>query len=953
MTREIPRLTGSAFFLIFLFTGGLRSGDAQDALHLRINQAMSADLTHGTSPLCSDADFLRRVSIDLLGAPPTSDEVRAFLADGSADKRAATVDRILAHPRHPLHLAEVLNVMLMERRRDQHVPAAEWMGWLQTAVRENRRWTHIARDLLTADGTDEATRPAAKFLLDRDAEPNLVARDIGRIFFGIDLQCAQCHDHPLVEDYRQIDYYGLFAFVNRTSIFTDEAAKKSYLKETAEGDAEYKSVFTGDAGRMRPRLPGGLEIDEPRFRVGEEYSVVPDKTVRGVPKYSRRAKLGELVATGENDYFARNIANRMWALLMGRGLVAPIDFHHPDNPPAHPEVLALLVADLKATGYDLRHLLREIALTDAYQRSLETPSNLPAVEQLTAELSGVEQSLAALTEQTEAAATALQAARDDVKNRLDAAAESIKALDEAGKAAVAARKPVVEANAALAKAAADLATQQNALKAVTELSAKAKEVLPLLPNDAEAASAAAVFEARVTKLTETVATLEKTRQEKEAAVATVQPALDAAWAAVDVAAEKWVEGQKPILAAKEVTQARRSEWSRLQGDLVRLKGRRDRLQTAMAIHAERTALAALAEKMPVAEAGVVAAQQAIIDQQSKIDGLAATHAETQKTMVAARQAFDATVAAVAKRQGVIEAVKEAGTKAEFASAELGGDEGLTGILASLKERSDNLATGLAELQKATETAKATLETATGGEAAAKQAVEQARTEMSQREAARKAAEELVAAISQEQATRNGTLTNLLEKHDKGLGDTAARRDFKALSPEQMLWSIFQVTGVAGNYLIAAEAEIEKTMPAASVANDAAQQAERQRRVVAHAYDQLKGNVGTFASLYGGGPGQPQDDFFATAEQALFLANGGSLRGWLSPGGTNLTQRLLSLQESAPLAEELFLTVYGRPPVEAEVAEVAQYLASRGEDRSAAVQELAWALVTSAEFRFQR
>jgi hypothetical protein len=391
----------------------------------------------------------------------------------------------------------------------------------------------------------------------------------------------------------------------------------------------------------------------------------------------------------------------------------------------------------------------------------------------------------------------------------------------------------------------------------------------------------------------------------------------------------------------------------LQADLVRQKGRRDRLQTAMAVHTERTALAALAEKMPVAQAGVVAAQQAIVDQQSKIDALAATHTETQKTMEAARQAFDATVAAVAKRQGVIEAVKEAGLKAEFAAAELGGDEGLTGILTSLKERSGNLGTGLVELQKASESAKATLETAAGGEVAAKQAVEQARAEMSQRDAARKAADELVAAIGQEQATRNGTLTNLLDKHDKGLGETAARRDFKALSPEQMLWGIFQTTGVMGNYLVAAEAEIEKTMPVASVANDAAQQAERQRKVMTHAYDQLKGHVGTFASLYGGGPGQPQDDFFATAEQALFLANGGSLKAWLAPGGTNLTQRLLNLQEPAPLAEELFLTVYGRPPVEAEVAEVAQYLASRGEDRSAAVQELAWALVTSAEFRFQR
>src|SRR5688572_33474647 len=99
--------------------------------------------------------------------------------------------------------------------------------------------------MVAADGADASLRPAARFVLDRDAEPNLVTRDIGRLVFGMDLQCCQCHDHPLIDDYYQDDYYGLFAFVQRTSLFTDAKTKVVQLGEIADGEASFKSVFTG------------------------------------------------------------------------------------------------------------------------------------------------------------------------------------------------------------------------------------------------------------------------------------------------------------------------------------------------------------------------------------------------------------------------------------------------------------------------------------------------------------------------------------------------------------------------------------------------------------------------------------------------------------------------------------------------------------------------------------
>ena len=141
---------------------------------------------------------------------------------------------------------------------------------------------------------------------------------MGRIFFGRDLQCTQRHDHPIINSYFQADYHGLLAFLNRGALFTDPKDKKVYFAEKAEGDVAFRSVFDPDAkGDTRPRLPGGLQLAEPTFAAGEEYTVKPADGVRPVPKYSRRAKLAEEATSGANRAFNENIANRLWRSCWG------------------------------------------------------------------------------------------------------------------------------------------------------------------------------------------------------------------------------------------------------------------------------------------------------------------------------------------------------------------------------------------------------------------------------------------------------------------------------------------------------------------------------------------------------------------------------------------------------------------------------------------------------------
>jgi hypothetical protein len=362
-----------------LLLGLAAPAPAEAPLHERIDQAVAAgrpDFGQQAAPRADDAEFIRRVFLDLTGSIPPAADVRAFLKDAAADKREKLIDRLLASPEHARHLQQVFDVLLMERRPDKQVPRPIWQEYLRQSFADNKPWDQLVRELLSADGSDPKARPAAKFYLDRDGEPHLLTRDVGRLFLGMNLQCAQCHNHPHVPAYPQDLYYGIFAFLNRSFLFPEKGGKQAVFAEKAEGEATFQNVF--DPGKVtrtgRPRVPFGPEVKEPAFDKGQEYAVAPAAGVRPVPRYSRRAQLAAQVAAADNVPFKRNIANRLWALLMGRGLVHPVDMDHPGNAPSHPELLTLLADELASHRFDLRLYLRELALSTTYQRSSRPPS---------------------------------------------------------------------------------------------------------------------------------------------------------------------------------------------------------------------------------------------------------------------------------------------------------------------------------------------------------------------------------------------------------------------------------------------------------------------------------------------------------------------------------------------------------------------------------------------------
>src|SRR5262245_54286268 len=238
---------------------------AQLTLSQRIDNHVAKALKAPPSARSSDDEFLRRVYLSLTGVIPTAEDARAFFADSSADKRAKLVDQLLASEGYARHLTNLFDVLLMDRRPDKHVKRPEWRDFLQKSFADNKPYDQFVREILSADGTDPKTRPAAKFYLDRDGELNVLTKDISRLFLGMNLHCAQCHDHPLVDAYKQDHYYGVLAFLNRSYIFADKGTKTSVYAEKGEGDVTFQSVFVAKVTKSTgPRLPEGKAIEEPK-----------------------------------------------------------------------------------------------------------------------------------------------------------------------------------------------------------------------------------------------------------------------------------------------------------------------------------------------------------------------------------------------------------------------------------------------------------------------------------------------------------------------------------------------------------------------------------------------------------------------------------------------------------------------------------------------------------------
>ena len=307
------------------------------------------DLKVTPSELSTDEEFLRRVSLDLIGLQPMADEARKFLADADPAKRAKTIDSLFARPEFVDHWSLKWGDLLQNSRVRLNEPAMYgFREWIRSAVASNMPLDEMTRQLLASKGGVADNPAGAYFLISKDTNDTL--ERVAEVFCGVRMLCARCHTHPF-ENWTQEDYFGLNSFFNQVTAKADPRLAgipnaRSVSLQLAAGFAT--NPRSGQA--QPPRFLGGIQ---PPVSTGTD----------------RRVQFATWLAASDNPMFARSLANRFWSYFFSRGIVDPVDDLRTTNPPINPELLDALTKDFIEHRFDVRHLMRRIVTSQTYQRS--------------------------------------------------------------------------------------------------------------------------------------------------------------------------------------------------------------------------------------------------------------------------------------------------------------------------------------------------------------------------------------------------------------------------------------------------------------------------------------------------------------------------------------------------------------------------------------------------------
>ena len=304
------------------------------------------------SPVCDDATFIRRVTLDITGQLPTAESARAYIADTNPNKRDALVDRLVASPDYADYFANKWSAVLRNKRRNGNDVRFTYRfhNWIRQQLDQNTPYDQFVRSVLTASGDAQSHPPVAWFRELRDSTVQM--EDTAQLFLGMRLACAKCHHHPF-ERWSQQDYYGFEAF------FTQVALKVGrYNPETNRPDVVYLN-----GNPPQSRNPRTQELVKPTG-LGSEPLDIPAWE-------DARHSLVDWMAAKDNPFFARALVNRYWKHFFGRGIVDPEDDLRVTNPPSNPELLAALEKHFLDHNFDLKDLVRTICKSNAYQLSSE------------------------------------------------------------------------------------------------------------------------------------------------------------------------------------------------------------------------------------------------------------------------------------------------------------------------------------------------------------------------------------------------------------------------------------------------------------------------------------------------------------------------------------------------------------------------------------------------------
>lgn len=946
-----------------------------DNLHQRIDGAAAADMPWLMAGPAMETQQLRRLSLDLRNTVPSLEEIDAYLAEPVEGRWARWVEKFLADPLHRERMVDWYDKTLLQRRAYQHVDRATWIAFLRSSVDSNTPLDTLLRGIVQSPWWNKTARAQQRFFLERGGDSHAIARDVGRVFFGKDMQCAQCHDHPQIEDYLQIDYHGLLAYVSAGSLAEgktlDEKGAEQKLQmyiEKAAGDAPFESVFNkGVPFRSATRAPGQAEHFEPYAAPDDRYEPAPREGSFGglasAPVQSRRALLaGQLQAS--NRAFSENWANRLWALMFGRGLVHPLDMQHFDNPPSNPELLKILTDSLVESKFDATTILRQIALSETYKRGRSMPIyalvdargvvqvqapeavawRTQLTEALVAAKSQIEAAEAVWKEKQTAYETAANAWREVQKSRIAIRTE----LDGAEAGFNDANKKWNDTLVAFDKAsAANKAIAQKV--ALLDEAAQKLEQAKALGDDPDIQNSIVSTRAKIEALKPQVTAAEQ-------AATTAATARDAAAGVKETKRSEWkavVDRLNPVeqqlqqadiamTQAREVFQATRRQAAMISQRAERLERVSMWLDRSAQATTSQVQLAQLASQITPMQESLLAANNEKLAAEQAMAGLQGTMDQTTKELEPIQGKWKELVAQKDKLTSVKTQLAETkGLVADPASI----DSAIAQLDASLVSRSAEIGTvepqmkqlqvALGEMQKKFEESKKLMANAMNKAQAQQGALDTHKS--------------TIETVSSQVGKLAEECSMLKAQVDESCQAVFAVAPERALSPEQFGWSILAATNVHTNYIANERAELDKNAPLAADA-PAEQQQARMLQAVRSARDKLQGNIDTFSNLYSSGVGQTSDDFFASPDQALFVANGGSVYAWAAPSGTNLTN--LAIQSPDPLAATQLLArgLLARPATASELQWIPETISKALDTKPAVIHELVWGILAGVEFR---
>ena len=366
-------MTRNCFLVLFVAFAWVTNASASpptDAANL-VDEALAKDLFDEQTklaPRTDDAIFARRVWLDIVGDIPNPEELTAFLFDPSPDKREKLIAKLLANPYYGQNWARYWRDVILFRALDERAnlvanPLEADLGkWLN----ENRPWNEVATEFITSHG-DVREVGGTAIMMAQDGQTEEIAAEVSRIFLGVQIACAQCHDHPY-DRWKREQFHELAAFFPRVTVrAVRDLTKRSF--EVVGQDRYGRRPKKNNNERLptaEHTMPDLEDPQAPGTQMEAKFFLTSSTVPWGTSDSQRRMQLADWLT--ENEWFATAVVNRLWAELVGEGFYTPIDDIGPDREPVAPTTVKLLSDQFRESGYDVKWLIATICETEAYQR---------------------------------------------------------------------------------------------------------------------------------------------------------------------------------------------------------------------------------------------------------------------------------------------------------------------------------------------------------------------------------------------------------------------------------------------------------------------------------------------------------------------------------------------------------------------------------------------------------